>query len=1160
MRNEILQRVGAEIVNDNSVPMFATNNLESGDTVAASINRLFKLIREKFQTPPQIAIATAYINPAGFNLIADELEQAPNVRLLLGAEPDPTLAYRANRISDASLEILGAAVENHESWLKADRDSMGFELQSLRDAKRMVAWLESSDQNGAPKVEVRRFTQGFLHGKAFLVNDDALPGVLAGSSNMTYAGLAVNAELNLGYPLGRAEHVSKVRGWFEHYWEKSESFDLAELYSKQWQPYSPWDIFMSMLQALYGDVVDEEATPKRTSLNLTRFQSDGVARMERLLETLGGVLVADEVGLGKSFLAAEVIKRVTEELRQSVLIICPASIRNSMWDPFLREYDFSRKVDVMSYEDVTYAMRPESPKHEEFLEKVRNYSLVVVDEAHNLRNPLALRSNAVDKVILSGKHPKKVILLTATPVNNSLMDLETLIKYFVRDDAKFASHNIPSIRQYIKNAQSLDPSSLTPEHLFDLMDQVAVKRTRKFVKHNYTNESIEFRGKKTAIEFPEPTPYRIDYELDAPGLELVDRMISALQVPEEGDNHQVRRDNPDRLMLARYTSSAYSLSHEIEKYQFMNAGLLRSALLKRLESSPAALGSTLNVLIRSHENFLSALKQGYVLRGEALNDWVSSDDDNLDDFLSTLDEEAMEHVDSASKFDSALLTKDVETDVRLLKELSLLAGKAAHDADPKFVRLLDDLTQIANEARRIDKTHRALSSSDRRKVIIFSSFSDTVLDVHDRLKSALSKKSDSALDDYIGRVPGEPVMGTYSRTHRRGATGSVDQEGRRKTIRHFAPLTAEPIGPDGLAPEDKFDILITTDVLAEGVNLQQAGHIINYDLPWNPMRIIQRHGRVDRIGSPHSEVKLGLFFPSQRLDEMLHLEETLERKLAQAEAAVGTTISLFSKTGGREVILSDKAKSMEQMKELLENRGSNLALSGEEFRRRLFNFFQERTTNRKVISDLPMGVGSGFVNQNINANGYVFCMKIAGHPQPWFRFVETDVDWNIKFHEGKPVLTAEALSCLVAADPQSPSKERVLTDQAYSKAFAAWDVARENAFAAWDALTDPAALTPSPPLSFRDAAVLVKKEGGFLGDEYQKETIRRLATVPSKKVEKAVRSALLQSTATEIDRIKSIIEVLDDSGIQPAAKVSPLKKVDISDFQLVSWMAVQGSL
>ena len=184
-------------------------------------------------------------------------------------------------------------------------------------------------------------------------------------------------------------------------------------------------------------------------------------------------------------------------------------------------------------------------------------------------------------------------MLTATPVNNSLTDLETLIKYFIRDDARFASLGIPSIREYIKQAQAIDPANLTPEHLFDLMDQVAVRRTRKFVKEHYANELIIGPdGKPTTIKFPQPKVRRIDYDLDADGLALIDAMVYALDDPTDPHAPRAWEDrsrDPKRLMLARYLSSMYTVDHDLQEYQITNAGLLRSGLLKRLESSPQAL-------------------------------------------------------------------------------------------------------------------------------------------------------------------------------------------------------------------------------------------------------------------------------------------------------------------------------------------------------------------------------------------------------------------------------------------------------------------------------------------------------------------------------------------------------------------------------------------
>ena len=339
------------------LPDFATNSGPDGLRVADAVNRLFSALSENKVTPPPVAIATAYINPGGFVLLADELEKAPRVRLLLGAEPDEDTvrALVPPPVSDRDARLAGALAQ-HDAWVRQERDMMGFERRSNAEAHRMVDWLRSTGPDGAPRVEVRRYAAGFLHGKTYLVQDQASPAALAGSSNMTYAGLALNAELNLGTG-GGTPSASQVQAWFDTYWEASEPYDLAGLYADLWTPHSPWEVFLRMLWELYGASLDEEkpATPLGP---LTRFQADGVARMKRLLDELGGVLVADEVGLGKTFLAGEVIQQANEVNRQRVLVVAPASLKKSMWDPFLDKRGFSRLTQVYSYEQVRNRLNP----------------------------------------------------------------------------------------------------------------------------------------------------------------------------------------------------------------------------------------------------------------------------------------------------------------------------------------------------------------------------------------------------------------------------------------------------------------------------------------------------------------------------------------------------------------------------------------------------------------------------------------------------------------------------------------------------------------------------------------------------------------------------------------------------------------------------------
>ncbi len=1141
------------------LPSFASNHMPSdaGGTVADKVNLLFKLLRENKVTAPPLAIATAYINPAGFALLADELECAPRVRLLLGAEPEED-SVRAIASGDADQDARrDTAMKHHQAWLEAERDTMGFERLPTLQARRMVSWLNRSGEDGLPRVQVRRYTEGFLHGKAYLVEDSATPAALAGSSNMTFAGLAKNAELNLGTG-GGTPSASKVSDWFEHYWTASEPYDLAELYGRLWDPHSPWTIFLRMLWELYGEHLDSDEDPNvRTGLNLTRFQSDGVARMERLLDEHGGVLVADEVGLGKTFLAGEVIYRTANINRQRVLIVAPAALKTSMWEPFLTARDFSRWVTVYSYEEVRNRLDPDKGSIEAFLREVEDYSLVVIDEAHNLRNSGAQRSGAADRVITQG-NPKRVILLTATPVNNSLTDLETLVKYFIRDDARFAAIGIPSIKAYIKHAQDMDPANLTPEHLFDLMDQVAVRRTRKFIKEHYPNELIAGPdGLPMAIKFPQPKVRRIDYDLDASGIALIDAVVYALDDPTDPHRTiawQDRSRDPKKLMLARYLSSMYTVDRDLQSYQISNAGLLRSGLLKRLESSPHALHASLTKMIVSHEVFLEALDRGYVLKGEALAEWASSDSDDLDGFVAEFD--ADDQIESTDGYQIDILRADVESDISLLGELRELASSVVAGVEPKVEKLISELTKIAAEARKIDA--RGLSSADRRKVVIFSTFADTIIPVHEAVFTAIdAAPSSSPLSDFKGRVA-PAVMGSYAKTHERGASGGVDQGGRASTIAGFAPNTAGPRSAAGepLA-EDEFDILMTTDVLAEGVNLQQAGQMINYDLPWNPMRIVQRHGRVDRIGSPHDYIHLGLFFPSQRLDALLELEARLEAKLALADAAVGAGEVLPGRGPGHEINLADD-RVLEEFEELLANGGSSASLSGEEYRRRLFGSFTGDPGLRADALGLPYGSGSGFANADVRGNGYVFCIRMSASSKPWFRYVPVEDDWSLKIVDGVPAVMSDTLVSLRVADPKNNSVDRWMSEEVYDKAFDAWEVARDSVFAVWKSLTDPNAFQPDLPLSFRDAYELVLRHGAYLGKDEQIDLANKLRNVPTSKVARQVRGALNQGRTNE-ERIGLVADVLEEAGLTPPPAREPLPDIERHEVRLVTWMAVRGT-
>lgn len=1130
-------------------PVFATNRPASGETVADEVNRLLGGVHEQYTHPAEIAIATAYFNPQGFNLIADEVEKAPVVRLMIGAEPQETFDQAHH---SSPIDLL-------DQSLRDARNLIGFTLEADRAARRMLDWLKRAAETGVPIVEVRRYQREFLHGKAFIAIHPQMPAVLAGSSNLTQAGLTTNRELNLGYPAG--QYSGLVIDWFEELWSDAEPFDLAGFYEERWKPHKPWIVFLRMLHELYGSGPADADFAERVTLPLITFQRDGVARALRLLKQLGGVLVCDEVGLGKTFIAGEIIAQATRRQRQEVLVIVPAALKESTWEPFLRKYEISRKVDVISYD----MLRSQYENEEGYKEGLQKYGLVVIDEAHNLRNRNTLRAEVVQDLV-RGEFRKNVVLLTATPVNNSLDDLLSLVNYFIPNDSQFAHLGMPSIAQYIKDAQLIDPETLSPEHLFDLMDQVAVRRTRKFVQEQYPNTTIkDERGNEVPLEFPQPHLKRLDYSISPEGLELLEAVIFAIGNQEFDPllkdlprNLRSRTNDPKRLSMARYMPSLFAKDDDLKPRQVSSAGLLESALLKRLESSTLALRNTLNKMQISHETFLEALEHDLVLIGKDLNEFQITDEDDFDWFLEKLERDE-DGSDDAKNYEKEYLQDRIKLDIKLLIELQEMADAAMEFDDGKAERILSELENIAGKARTTDPG--GATAGDRRKVIIYSSFVDTIQDLRERTVIGINKvNKKSALNDYKDRVP-EAIFGT-----RKGTS----QSERAKVLANFAPRTAGQIKDDGESEsKDKWDVLFTTDVLSEGVNLQQAGQMISVDLPWNPMRLVQRHGRIDRIGSSHRDVYVGCFFPNKHLEEFLHLEETLQRKISYANAAVGVTGVIPNQNATpNDVILTDAVEKVSAEfnevrklaagdESILVSRGGNAALSGEEYRHRLGAAIEKSAGLKKEMSDLPFGSGSGFITDRIRHPGWVFCARIGNHPKPWFRFVGADKEtWSpLLSEEGLPHINNDTLTSLIAADPKEESTEFFMPEGATEGVYAAWKLALDDIHEKWSFMTDAKNLKPDIPKALREADDLINQYGEHLPSDEQQDLKNKLNAKWPNDIVSDVRE-IVRSEKTGREKLEELIVYVRETGLTPPEKIEPLPKVSRDDIQVVCWMAV----
>lgn len=1072
-------------------PEFVDNR--NGNTLAEALRAHLQFLTDNFNQPIDVSIATGYFNPQGFERIAGELEKAGSVRLLLGAEPTPPPVQPVRRLGEPrgarfEAKLTREALDLNEQGLRRDRDQLPFAPHVDRAVRRLLEYLASG------RLEVRRYERTFLHGKAFLFSHHQ--GVIAGSSNFTLAGLTSNLELNLGQY--QPHVVDAVGSWFDSLWADAVPYDLAALYAARFVEYSPYLIYLRVLWERYGRELEDEAE-ETGRIHLTRFQTDGLARAKRILARYHGVLIADAVGLGKTFVAGELLTEVIERNRQRALLVAPAALRDGTWARFKARFQLG--VEVRSFEQVAQGTL-DAP--------IDEYSLIVVDEAHAFRNPDTTRARALRRLV-QGDPPKKVVLMSATPVNNSLWDLYDLLAYFVGHDAAFADIGIPSLKKRFEQAASIDPFTLRPDVLFDILDATTVRRTRGFVQRFYPNDRIALRdGTQLTIQFPKPHVRSCTYDLD----ELLPGFFndfSAVLAPDDGE---------PQLTMARYSPSRYLRKGGGDGREAALVGLIRSGLLKRFESSTRAFASTTARMVRAHDDFLDALDQGVIPAPELLAQIAETDTDEAWEELL-----ASGTAISDDEYDVEALRGDVASDRALLADFHERAAAVNRIDDPKLDLIANELARIAADAERDGITEE--QKRDRRKVLIFSYYADTVEWITEHLKDRLAV--DHSLAAYRGRIAA--VHGDES----------YDDVSRRQAVFGFAPRSTEaPPGQD----EDLFDILVTTDVLAEGMNLQQAAHIINYDLPWNPMRLVQRHGRIDRIGSPHADVHITCIFPDRQLDTLLALEDRIRRKLAQAAASVGLEQEVIPGAQTSKHVFTDTADELTRLRrgdpELFERAGETAhAHSGEEYRQELRKGLER--WERDVLA-LPGGARSGL--RRGKERGHFFCARIDD--RTFLRFVP--------MAEG-PILR-DSLSCL-ARIACAEGTERVLPPEMEMAAYDAWARARRDIFEEWQRGADPANLQPDIRPLFRAAAQHVRSNPADLTLDDVDRLADALEAPWGLRVENSLRKVFTPDTAQGDTSTRRIASWVKEQGLKPFVAPEPLPPIDEDEVQLVVWLGVE---
>lgn len=1089
-------------------PEFIDN--QGDNTLDHAIHAHVAWLREHRKPPITLDVATGFFNVGGFRLIADQLESLDHVRILIGAEVSPPVPRarrapgepRGQRYERAQVD---RALRAHEHGMRSEVDLLGFSQDADRIVDRLVTFLRSG------RAEVRRYAKGFMHGKAYIFGGEE--GVIAGSSNLTFAGLTTNIELNLGQY--QPHVVKQVHEWFERLWIDAEPYDLAALFASRFREYPPYWIYLRALYERYGEELHEEESAAGR-IPLTTFQNDGLLRARRILDRFHGVLVADGVGLGKSFLAGEMIRETLQDRRQRVLLIAPATLRDGSWAAFQARQNLY--FETVSYEELAmdHRLRADGKGTVILRAEPQEYSLVVVDEAHAMRNPHTDRAGALRR-LLRGTPPKKLVLLTATPVNNALWDLYYLLGYFIGHDAAFADAGIPSLKKKFQSAMSEDPYDLKPDVLFDVLDAVTVRRTRNFVRKNYPHEKVRLgNGQEIEIKFPKPCVRRIDYDFDAVMPGFFAEIAEAL-LPPEGQS--------PKLTMARYVPSAYRKKGAPSTSQEALAGLLRSGILKRFESSVGAFALTCEKMVRSHNLFLDVLETGRVPTRELMAELANedSDDIDLDDLVAELGAEVVE---PAKEYRIDELRRDVTADRDLLGGFATRARAVHRKEDPKLAQLAEALAHVLAEAK-----SDALSDDherDLRKVLVFTYFADTVDWIVGYLEELIGK--DKRFAAYEGRFAS--VAGRESR-------GGVD---RKSAVLSFVPRSTD--APRGTP--DRFDVLVCTDVLAEGLNLQQCRHIINYDLPWNPMRLVQRHGRIDRIGSPYDEVFIACFFPTQKLDAMLELERRIRSKLAQAAASVGVEDAPIPGGSTGEVVFSDSDEEIRRLydenAELLITAGEgDETRSGEEYRQELRRGLEAHANEIKA---LPYGAGSGLVRGP--RRGHFFCIRVLD--RVFYRFVPLDSDAD---------LVRDTLRCLrtITCAPEMP---RVLPDDLREGAYVAWNRARKDVFDEWMHATDPANLQPRiRPLFLEVGEHLRRYPPPELTQQGLEEIIESVVGPWPLRYERELRAVFVRGGDNE-QLSTALVGKVRELGLQPYHPPKPLDEIDEDEVQLVCWMGVES--
>ena len=846
-------------------------------------------LRDKIQDGSALSIVSAYFTIYAFDKLKAKLTSIKGLRFLFGEpsfiniDPDKTES-KAFQLTESGLKL-----QNY--------------LPQKEVARACAEWIEE-------KVEIRSVRKSnFLHGKMYYIENGNSEDAIIGSSNFTVRGLGLsettsNIELNL--EVDSKSDCADLKTWFDNLWESEQVADVKaqvlQTLKDAYQDKDPEFIYYKTLYHLFeniladvGDAEFAEANPSflQTEIwqKLYAFQKHGVQACLQKLKAYNGCIIADSVGLGKTYEALAIIKYF--ELRNAnVLVLCPKKLEKNwtLYPIHFRRRRNPLKADRFRYNVLAHTDLSRDSGESNGIDLAQHewdgYDLVVIDESHNFRNRSTNTLDQDGKLVRKSRYNKlledviqsggktQVLMLSATPVNNRLTDLDNQICLITEDrDDAFRKTGISSIRGTLNAAQShfdtwpaeteqIPKKSQKQENLaeslnadfFALLDRLTIARSRTHVINFYEN-AIEEVG-----QFPDREPPKSIF----PEIDLQGKFPTYQAISHQIDGYRLAIFNPSRYI--RQECRHHYGERLLQQREFNLIGMMKVNFLKRLESSVHSFASTLERTIENIKERASEIQDFLSVTPSVVNE------SGFDPFAETTegygeDDELQTGVQAGKNqtylyehIDLDTWLADLHDDRTQLDKIYKIAQNITVDRDAK----LEQLKQLI--ASKVQNPAKNRDEKENRKVLVFTAFADTANYLYDNLYEWAKETLN---------IESAVVTGGASRSE-------LVRNDFDEILTNFSPISKERDEGETEGKEElpEIDLLIATDCISEGQNLQDCDYLINYDIHWNPVRIIQRFGRIDRIGSKNKKIHLINFWPTPELDAYINLKPRVEARMA----------------------------------------------------------------------------------------------------------------------------------------------------------------------------------------------------------------------------------------------------------------------------------------